>query len=97
MLKEALVLDEMETEMLADLFKFRSIKAALTVNDSGAQSQTFFMEYGKIQFPWVYEGDIDKVVQESSIPGLSPSEATEAERLIKMLRQVQEQDKKDKK
>jgi hypothetical protein len=95
MLKEALILDDVEMDMLSEMYHLKCLTSALIFDDQGTQSQGFFLEYGKMKFPWVYKDSPErkKTPAKSSIPGLSPQEAAEAERMIQMVREMQKQQK----
>jgi len=77
LLREGIVLKEMENERYAELFSLKALLTALTVNDEGAASQANLSEFMSIQFPWL------RVEKESG-------QESEVERLISAYKKLQE-------
>lgn len=78
-IRESIVLKDIEDERSAELFSLRAVLTSIIVDDNGAASQANLGEYLSINFPWLRAGKQEQQTQQS-----------EVDRLIEMYKKYQE-------
>jgi hypothetical protein len=92
-IREQLVLSQMEDDIYADIFHLKALVTAISVDDGGAATQANVGEYIDIRVPWIMAKK-QEVTKGVSFPGLPRDEQEEAARLIAMYHKLQEEKNK---
>lgn len=98
LVKESVILSSLEDDMLADLLELKSmVSAPLSATaDGGSISTMYYKLHTNKKAPWLFEymEDLTSGSTRGKDGKLSSPESKEAERLIDLWKQVQEQKKK---